>query len=123
MTWLVSPQEEELAAAAHAIAGLKPRLRTSLGLNLSQLVAHPSVQVRTLAAFLWAQDPQVPELGEALARDADRSVRVALATSLNLLEEQSPRVASMIKEVLLADLSAAVRFAAAHGYRPPSLSA
>ncbi|HEV1996913.1 MAG TPA: hypothetical protein VGR61_02140, partial [Candidatus Dormibacteraeota bacterium] len=68
-------------------------------------------------------DPQVPELGEALAKDANRSVRVALATSLNLLEEQLPRVASMIREVLLADLSAAVRFAAVHRYRPPSLSA
>lgn len=93
--------------AAHALLSL-PHDEVQIDVRL--LAASPVNAARQLAAVLWTHRPEhVPLLGEKLATDSDRGVRMALASSLMTLRERKANLAEKLTELLSNDPSAGVR--------------
>lgn len=88
------------------------RAQTAIQLNATSLVyelaASPEPSLRRAAAVLWAKSPGLdPALGEFLARDTYRGVRIALAQALTAGGAKS--ASSQALAILRVDTSAIVR--------------
>lgn len=91
------------------------RARTALRLNaqtmVNELVTSPEPDLREAAAWLWVRQPERdPAIGDFLANDPERGVRVVLARAISA--RQSDSTLNGIRETLQCDPSAEVRYAA-----------
>jgi hypothetical protein len=108
---LLTRSERHAHAGAHALAMLPPEHVT---VDLALLAGLQAVWARQLAAVLWVHHPaHLPALGNALAHDAEPSVRRTLASGLNTLRAVDPDAASQLREVLSQDPHWTVRHLAA----------
>ena len=103
--------EGDVHAAAVALVRIPPQFVT---LDLRPLAVHPSIRVRQAAAVLWARHPSaLPDVGIALALDANRRVRESIAAQLGVIAETAPSMLATLREILTRDSSAGVRAIAA----------
>ena len=107
MALIVSPEERDLYAAAHAVASLRI---ADVGLDLDVLLAHPSPWCRQLAAvqLTRAKNPTRDAVLQ-LASDPDPTVRRALASGLTALGASDTDLATEVREVLRTDERWSVR--------------
>jgi hypothetical protein len=98
---LLTRSERHAHAGAHALATLPPEHVT---VDLALLAGLQAVWARQLAAVLWVHQPgHLPALANALAHDAEPSVRRSLASGLNTLHAVDPEAASQVRGVLSQD--------------------
>lgn len=105
-------QGDSRVAANYAAWALSYLADEWVDIDVRLLASSPVESARQLAAVLWSRRPeQAPALGQAIASDSSRSVRSALAGSLQTLRKTRPDLANKLESTLAEDPSASVRAA------------
>lgn len=100
--------DQTLAAGCSTILALDDTLRPAL--EVDQLAVHYSRYVRQMAITLWRDDPSSsPDIGRILVHDTERSVRLSLAWSLDILQNRASTQRDELRTILMVDPSALVR--------------
>jgi hypothetical protein len=99
---LPNAQDHLAYAIAESVANLP---RDKVDLSPALLAAHDSDHIRSLAAVLWTEAPNVdPDVGLRLARDGSRRVRTVLARHLG-----SDSASAAVRSILASDVRRSIR--------------